>query len=846
MAKFVAVTTGNWSNTASWGAVRNTETIHASTNITVTGGGVTSATFTAPDTSSSVLGVLVYISAVGTAGTLVATLQENSADTAATVSLTITSLKSGGWVFMKLATPYVYTATTAGYYRWKLNTSGASGTTSAAANSGGTNFAYASPDNLVAAVPTTNDDIYNGGNNLASLVITVDDTSRLVGSGTGTGAPSPRNTTAAINLSNGGAIAWSAAASSTLEARGQIEVAVDGEIQMGTVATPIPAAYTAKLITDQNGTPNNYDLQTESAGKWKMQGASRTYWKTTYASGAGTAADPLLTTDAVDWNVGDEFCITGQGAYNQHERRFIITKNSSTSYVVSTTAGGGEAAFTYAHDTDDRILLLTRNVVITSKTTTEEWAFTNKATTDGYLDCDWARVEYVGGVTALRRGWGNTVGGAAMIGSADYFVVYLPEGWGFSDSTSTTTKTYTGIIAYGNSTASNVGAIVASAAKNKTYTSCYAIGNNSLGFYKTAAANITLNQCEAWNNNANNQLAGGLRLDNSSTFTITDFVCQANRTRGIYFNTVTNTIFDGLSSGNFGTNTIDIDIASDTYADVVLKDTTLSSATTVNNYLNLVPGSIIAFDRYASTDNRHIWYTAYGTAQSTGAALADTTVRTASSLALRLSPEESTTGFVWEYKIAANAGRYISASGFIKKNAAFSTDDVVVSLFLPGSSVADATYTMPDDTEWNAFNIGADYSAGTIDRYAMVRIAAISAAAAAYCYVDDLYNGTNIITAFDLWDNGRPSEIMFEQLGDAAAVWGVSRSASNTAGTFGEYVNAELTEASEVEVVDSVWDEATSDHVASGSTGKLIVDTKEQLNDVEIGVDDNSVFLATK
>ena len=792
MAKFIANATGNWSATGTWAAVRNTESIHATTNITVTSGGITSATFTAPDTTSSVTGVLIYISGVGTAGTLVATLQEATVDTVATVSVSITSLKTGGWVYLKLATPYVYTATTAGRYRWKLNTSGASGTTSVGANSGGTNFAYASGDNLVAAVPTTNDDVYIAGNNLSALVVTVDDTSRLVGSGTGTGAPLPRNTTAAINLSNGGALGWSTTANSTLECKGQIEVAVDGEVQMGTVATPIPSSYIAKLITNQNGTDVNYDLLVEASGKWKMQGASRTFWKTTFVSGLGTAASPLVTADAVDWNVGDEFVITGQGAYNHYEKRFIITKNSSTSYVVSSTAGGAETALVNAHDSDDRIVLLTRNVIITSKVTTEGWCFTNKATTSGYVDCDWSRVEYTGGTVAARRGFQVTTNGTSQVGGFDYSVVYLPEFYGLSWTTTTVPVTVSGVIVYGQSGASNVGAFIASGAKNIIFEDCFTIGNYAAGFQNSTVGNLTFNRCEAWNNNQGNVASGGINLTSAFSCTFNDFVCQANRIRGIYINGTTKIQFTNAMIGNYGSNAIDVDAISDTYNEVLFLSPTFGSATTVNNYLNMVPGSEIKIDKFNTTENRHLWYTAYGVNYATGASLPDTTTVYTDHLSVRLSPEDSTVGCSWEFQVLARPGYFVSAQGLAQKNVAFGTDDLIVDLYLPDSTTPDATFTMPDDTNVNVFNIGAVYS-GSIPRLATVRITAKSATASAYAYVGRLFNGTNSITALDTWHEGKPSQIMYPELGDPDAVWAVSTSGLTTSGTTGKKLVSDLT-----------------------------------------------------
>lgn len=796
MANFLANATGNWSATATWAAVRNTPTIHATTNNTVTSGGITSATFTAPNTTNYVTGCAVYMAAVGTAGNIVCTLQENSIDTAATATIAITSLTAGGWAYFKFATPYQYTATTAGYYRFKLNTSGASGTTNVASNSGATNFAYQAGDDLVAAVPTTNDDVTNAGNNAAALTVTIDDTSRLVGSGasaaTAVGARSYG--LAAVYLSQGGTLAWSNAANSTLECKGHIEVAAMGEVQMGTVASPTSSSYIAKLILNQNGTDTNFDVNVETNGKWKGQGASRTYYKTRYSSGSGTAASPLITADAVDWNVGDEICFTGQGSYNQNEKRFIITKNSTTSYVLSNTSGGAENALSYSHDSDDKILLLTRNVIITTKTVGEAWCFKNQSTGSGFVDFDWARFEYSGGTTALRRGiiLANAV--ATYRANCDNCVVYLPELYGISWNTTTVETSFSGIIVYGQSATNNVGAFILTSTKNLSFTDCFVVGCQAVGLQLTSCGNMNFTRFENWNNNQFANVSGGVLISTSFSCTFTDFVCQSNRTQGINLAGGAKIRFTNAHVGDYGTNTIDVAITSDTFNEVKFLSSTFGSATLLSNYLNLTPGSEIAFDTFNGTTNRHFWYTAYGVNYATGTGLSDTTTVFTDHLSVRLSPEDATTGCLWEFQVLARPGYYVSAQGLAKKNAAFGTDDLIVDLYLPDSTTADATVTMPDDTNTNAFNIGAQYN-GSIPRLATVRVTAKSATASAYAYVGRLYNGTNDLTAMDTWYEGKPAQIMYPELGDPDSVWAVLTSGFTTSGTVGYLVTKLLTVA---------------------------------------------------
>lgn len=308
-----------------------------------------------------------------------------------------------------------------------------------------------------------------------------------------------------------------------------------------------------------------------------------------------------------------------------------------------------------------------------------------------------------------------------------------------------------------------------------TFNSWIIAGNLTAGIDVTGAAGFTatFNSCTIAGSTGFTTTSG-IRMTGSSGFTF-------------------NSCSFGVVTGNYIANTQDV-LCTGSYVDYLYNNCLFGSATLISSYTSMLAGSIVKFNKYNQTDNSHRWYTKYGQGMSTGAGLSDTTVRTASSLGLRIAPEDATTGFTYTFKVLAKANSVVSVSGFIKKNAAFSTDDVIVELYLPTSTTADATYTMPDDTSWNAFAIGASYS-GSIDLYATVKIIGKTTTASAYLYVDDLYNGTNHITAFDVWENAQPSPIMFEQLGDASAVWAVLTSTQTTSGTMGYFVTKLLSVA---------------------------------------------------
>jgi len=197
----------------------------------------------------------------------------------------------------------------------------------------------------------------------------------------------------------------------------------------------------------------------------------------------------------------------------------------------------------------------------------------------------------------------------------------------------------------------------------------------------------------------------------------------------------------------------------------------------------MLDGSIIKFQDMDGNTSKHRWYTNYGSWWSSGSGLTDTTVRTASSLALVSKPENATTGSSWIFKISANPTSQVGIFGYVYRNATFSSGTLKVELFLPGTlltATPDATYTFPTTTgSWLPFNISAYYS-GSVARYAQVRITGVTATAGAYFFVDDLYDaGTgNKVAGLDLWDEGQPSQIMVQSDFSVvpSAVWGYSKS----------------------------------------------------------------------
>jgi hypothetical protein len=805
MAYRVSNGAGTAFNTAAnWDEGVNSPTVHASTSITVTSGGVTSATFTAPNTTNACTGALVPVAAVGTAGTITATLQEAGVDVVgATATINITALRASTLVFFEFATPYVFTATTAGRYRIKLNTTGASGTTSIAADSGGSNFAYLATMNSN-VVPTTNDDVIIVSPNQGSELAVSLDTSPSIGSGTNTSVAVFRSWGNALTFANNGVLSWPTGTSRTVTCKGNILIESAGELRMGSTSAKIAAGTLARLTFDQNGVTTNYGISHLTGGKFILQGTSKTFNKTTLSSGVGSTASPIVTADSVDWAVGDELVsvpVSNNAAnYDEMETRFIRVKNSATSYTLAATSGGAESAFSNSH-ANGLIINLTRSVLIDTTDNTKAWyADFNETTAIANVDLDGCRLETIGSGVASRTTitFSNL---AAELFTADDVVFYRLAGTqGITFGNNNDLRTYTWLVFYDCNATGQAGALFLSSLRNKTFENCYVVDSQSGGFFANAASSCEFENCHAYAcGRASATTQGGWQFTNSSNMFLNTCGAQACRSYGVTMATMAGLTGIDCEFGNKGYNgSADIQCTSDQYNTALFDNSLFGSTTLISNYTNMTDGAEIAFNKFNQTDNDHRWYTKYGSARSTGASLADTTVRTADSLALRIAPEDSTTGFEWTFKVLARANSAVSISGFIKKNAAFSTDDVDVELYLPGLTPGVDTpsdsMTMPDDTSWNVFALAANY-VGSVDLYATVRVVAKTTTSLAYIYVDDLFNGTNPVTAIDVWADGKPSDIMFEQLGDAAAVWSVLTSTLTTSGTVGYLMTKLLTVA---------------------------------------------------
>lgn len=772
-------------------------------NTALTLAGITSGGVTAPNLVNAITGAWICVAVVPTNGGNITVEIMESAVSKKTATINNADIQLG-MNYVRFATSYTFATLTASAYTCRVKNSVAtSGSLRNAASGLWFQFTYDTAGAL-----GTSDDLWVGGFNDAGLTpktCTITGTGNTWGSKAATAIGSTTQTMgAAITCGSGGTVVYDQTASTTLTLKGSVWATAGGLFDMRPPSGNKAIVSTLIIDSTANGDQGLFTATGATGGQILTTGATYTQ-AAKYASGTGTAADPLTFQSAHGLSVGDEIVVPGL-AYNTNQLRFVITVTSTTQVVVSTTSGGAEAAITNTPAVGSHIANLTRNSIIKPVTTTLGYYINNSSNTAGNFD--YTRFEYSDNNSGKALNFsGGSTGGA--VSSFDGIVAYNTSNtsgrhWLAMSNTgdpSTAVATHTGITAYNTAGTNYLGqsGVGLQGTSNKTVNNILHYNGSStttgamLSVNGTSNGN-TFNNCHSYGTNGLNGATGySIGIFSSSANTFNDCTVNSCRTNGVYLSSGADNVFNNCNFGTIGTNTIDILCVASTLNQTLFNNCSFGSATLISNYLNQLDTSSINFQDMDTNTSKHRWYTNKGSWWSAGAGLTDTTVRTASSLALVSKPENNSTGSEWTFKIPANPTSAVGVFGYVYRNAAFSSGTLKVELFLPGTlltATPDDTYTFATTTgSWLPFNINAYYS-GSVARYATVRITGVTATAGAYFFVDDLYDaGTgNKVAGLDLWDEGKPSEIMVQSDFSVvpAAVWAYS-DASTQASTMGKH-----------------------------------------------------------
>ena len=744
--------------------------IHASTSVSLTTSYVAGAAFTAPNTTNYITGVVFFLAAKPSLGNIQVEVRESGVSKVSGVALNA-DLKLG-YNYIRFATPYKFTTTAAGayvpYLKNVTNTSGSCAKDNVVAGP----FQAITHDSG-AAVGGTDDVMVLGfhDSGMTPKTLTLTGTANSWGSGQ-TKNPTPtgnRFWSQATIIGAGGTLKFDTAADCKLTQYGNVMVYEGGVYDQRPGASSVS---TLSFVNDADGDFALQSVQNLNGGKILTTGKTVSV-AATYNGGAGTAANPATFAAAHGFSVGDELVIGWGGTYQQNEVRFVKSIPSPTSVVWSSTKGGAETALTYSHAAGYPVANLTRNSIVTTTNTARGFSVYNSGSVESN-DFSYTRFEYpncisgrglqlsaytpattnINGMvlynnSASGRASISWSGAAAAADTAEDVVLFNTKGSNFSAQS--------GIVL---GSANRVVRRLYHYAEPGSTTCCAAMSLNA------AATACTVDGLWSSGANASNS-AGGYALGlYGSGNNLNNVVIDAARVKAVAVeggqkNEVTNSNF-----GKVASNTTDVAVASGVLVQTNFLNCDFGSPTLISGYLSALPGSDIAFQDMDGSDDKHRWYTPRGSFWSSGSGLTDTTTRTPGSLALAIKPEDATNGTDdLIVRVPANPTSQVVFYGYLYRNATFSSGNITIELFLPGTLLTDtpdASYTLPTTTgSWLPFVVSA-YNPATVARYARVRITAKTATPGATVFLDDIYDAQtgNKVAGLDLWDQGHISPII--------------------------------------------------------------------------------------
>ncbi len=297
----------------------------------------------------------------------------------------------------------------------------------------------------------------------------------FVGAGSITTITVTMNQTAAtdygtLDIGASGVLTWgtTAATNYILQLSGNLNVWAGGTYNQGTVATPVPRDSTATLQFDC-AADGDFGLIINGAGTCVLQGLSRTSGKNIDRCLLNTDEAVNSTSLGVDTDTGwldnDRIAVasTTRTATQCETGTLNGNAGSSTLTVDGFAGAGGGLAFAHSgtSPTQAEVILLTRNVVVRSVSTTA-MAYVHVAA-HGNLNADWVEFRYLGTNTTQKRGveLATTTGTVTL----DYCSICDTEAGGLylTGSSLTGTLTVTNLVLWNVSNTTSIASISVSA-----------------------------------------------------------------------------------------------------------------------------------------------------------------------------------------------------------------------------------------------------------------------------------------------------------------------------------------------------------------------------------------------
>lgn len=359
--------------------------------------------------------------------------------------------------------------------------------------------------------------------------------------------------------------------------------------------------------------------------------------------------------------------------------------------------------------------------------------------------------------------------------------------------------------------------------------------------------------------------------------TASDIFCYGSR-ETIYLTvndgTFTNVIADGASgtysynlylrsscvdvtfnSCNFGVNKTagvnDVYVYDSTLAKVIFNSCKVGT-NGVGGTSGMLLGSYLGFHEFQTIVNNHITYFKYGTTQSTGDALADTTAHTSGTgkFAIRFLPNSSTSNLTWQFNVPTGdiKDKTMNVAVWCKINSAtyYAGTHQLPRLTVNFDNGTEGYCQAAEMTDWQLLSVTfiPTTTYGQITVTLSGRTDATSTDA--YVYWDDFNVAYPADVVLDLggldnWADAMPVTppfaIPISANTVALAVWQQLTGTSYGTSTMGEFLKALPTVSAPTATViaDAVWDEQTSDHTTAGSTGKAVSDGSKKIVVIDEG-----------
>jgi len=499
-----------------------------------------------------------------------------------------------------------------------------------------------------------------------------------------------------------------------------------------------PTNY-CKIEIDCATTDGKWGIVVDDGGICNWDGAAKLYATYATSNTAASQADIDVNGDITGWYAGDEIVVEGDVA-GETAKMIILSIASQT-----VTCTGNFAA---QHDSARKVVNLTRNVKFTSANASYRTYLVSSTSTQANFDMRYVECYHLRYGTFAKEGINLTSGAKGTIQYCSFHT--------------------------GN--ASVIPYNYVNGGRNISYNVFY---DCLRGIICTQTLSMIIN------NNYFMDLSTCIYF--SQTFDLTfnnNFACDASG-RFIYIQapTILKTAIGNISR----TNTIDIHFDANDFGRISFEDSYLQSSTLVSGLSAAASGSYIRINNLNGNTDDNRSYETYGTIRSTGAGLDDTFLRSAGTLALKMTPNSEDNPLEWEFTAPAKATYPVMVSGYLYNTDSTEVGDTDPTITISGVGVTEYTYTCDgasNHDSWEQFTV---FGTPTRDGLATVTIKVYdySGSNPDY-YIDDIVTSAPQLNLADLFYRGLPAPtITATGLASAMDIWMILESINFGAGSMG-------------------------------------------------------------